>query len=105
MDNNTKRLTNIKEVIEENLDMVWKDKIVYSHNTKSYRTVNMVIDFQNNRTTYVRLEDKKKKGHMAKVKLNSNSFIIEIDGLKVDVSDHWQELLNQELVVTSTQQG
>lgn len=92
----------IKEVLEENLDMVWKDKIVYSHNSKTYREVNMLIDFQNNRTTYVRLEDRKKKGHMAKVKLNNESFVIEIDGLKIDVSDHWQELLRQEMLVSTS---
>ena len=92
----------IKEVLEENLDMAWKDKMVYSHHSKEYRNVNMLMDFQNDRTTYVRLEDKKKKGHMAKVKLTNESFVIEIDGVKIDVSDHWQELLSQEMVVSTS---
>lgn len=96
------RQEKITQVLEENLDMVWQDKVVYSHSAKKYRAVNMLIDFKNKRITYVRLADKKGKGHLAKVKLDNENFVIEIDGMKVDVSDHWQELLSEELVTTST---
>ena len=91
------KLIKIQQVLEENLDMVWQDKVVYSHSAKKYRSVNMLIDFQDNRITYVRLADKK-GGHLAKVKLDNENFVIEIDGVKVDVSEHWQELLQETLV-------
>lgn len=100
--NKKTKLKYIQEVLEENLDMVWEDWIVYSYDTKEYRTVNMMLDFKPNCETPVRLSDKKKIGHMAYVTLNSKKFIVAIDGMKIDMSEHWQELLSQQLVTSST---
>ena len=101
MDGNTK-LRYVQEVLEENLDLIWQDRLIYSPRERRYRTVNFRYDFKNEEITYVRLADKKKNGHMAKVRLNNKTFIIEIEGVKIDVSAHWQELLNQKLVLTTT---
>lgn len=95
------RLDKIQIVLEENLDLIWMDRTVYNHNTKVYRTAD-IFDFEDNRHTYVYLRDKKNKAYLAQVVLNDTKFIINLNGVKIDVSDHWQELLSQQLVTTST---
>ena len=94
------RLNKIQEVLEENLDLKWIDKLVYNHNTKYYHTAD-IFDFCPNRTTYVYLRDNKNKSYLAKVVLNDAKFIINMNGVKIDVSAHWQELLQEELVATT----
>ena len=95
------RLDKIQQVIEENLDLKWIDRTIYNHNTRVYRTAD-IFDFADDKHTYVYLQDAKKKAYLAKVVLNNEKFIINLNGLKVDVSEHWQELLNEELLSTST---
>ena len=95
------RLNKIQQVLEENLDLQWVDKIVYNHNTKCYRTAT-VLDFCPDKPTYAYLKDKKNNAYLARVKLNDESFIIKMNGMTIDASEHWQELLSEELVVNST---
>lgn len=96
----TERLDKIQQVLEENLDLIWVDRTIYNHHTKIYRTAD-IFDFADNRHTYVYLRDSKNKGYLARVILNDEKFIINMNGMKIDVSEHWKELLSEELVTPS----
>ena len=95
------RLQKIQEVLEEALGLNWTDRLIYNYNTKIYRSAD-ILDFQPNKATYAYLKDEKKKSYLARVVINDDSFIITINGMKVDASEHWKELLSKELVTTST---
>lgn len=95
------KIQKIKEVLEENLGLIWTDRLVFNHHTKCYRSADM-FDFRSGRSTYVYLRDKKNKSYLARVVLTDESFIINLNGIKVDASEHWKELLSQELVASST---
>ena len=93
------RLYKIQQVLEEVLDMKWQDRLVYDETT-GYRKVSIVKDF-GTYSTYVRLADKSNKGHIAKVKINGDNFSIEMEGVRIDASPCWQDILNEELVTMS----
>ena len=93
------RLDKIQIVLEENLDLIWVDRTIYNHNTRVYRTAD-IFDFKDDRHTYVYLRDSKNKAYLANVVLNDEKFIIKLNGAKIDVSEHWRELTNQELIIT-----
>lgn len=90
------RLNKIQEVLEESLNLEWVDRLVYSPSNNSYHTAVDVFDFVDNCTTYAYLRNKKGKSFRAQVKLNNEQFIIRMDGMKIDASEHWKELLSQE---------
>jgi len=94
------KLNKIQTVLEENLDLVWVDRTVYNHHTKIYRTAD-IFDFENDRHTYVYLKDSKNKSYLARVVLNDEKFIITMNGMTIDASEHWLELLSEDLIVAS----
>lgn len=96
----TKKLDRIQQVLEENLDLIWENRLVYNYYDKTYHSADM-FDFGYNKSTYVHLIDNKNKGYLARVKLNSQKFVIDLNGMKIDVSDHWQELSSKALVTSS----
>lgn len=97
MDNKSK-IDKIQEVLEEGLGLQWYDNTVRNYMSKGFHTAGS-CDFCNNKSTYVYMIDKKKTLHLAKVVLNDTKFIVEIDGVKVNLSQHWQELNTQDTVV------
>lgn len=94
------KIEKIQEVLEENLNLQWVDRLVYNIHTDSYHTAG-IWDFSPNKPTYTYLRDKKNRAYRAKVVLNNESFIIKMNGMKIDASEHWQELLQEEMVVTT----
>lgn len=96
------RLNKIQEVLEESLNLKWVDRLIYNPISNFYRTAD-VFDFVNNYTTYVYLENDKRQSFRAQVKLNNEQFIIRMNGMKIDASEHWKELLIGESVDTQTQ--
>ena len=95
------KLNKIQTVLEENLDLIWIDKTVYNHHTECYHTAG-AFDFENDRHTYAYLKDNKNKSYLARVVLNDEKFIITMNGMTIDASEHWLELLSQEAVEIST---
>ncbi|MBQ3502908.1 MAG: hypothetical protein IJA72_04535 [Clostridia bacterium] len=96
------RLDKIQQVLEESLNLKWVDRIIYNPVTNFYRTAD-VFDFIDNSTTYAYLENAKRQSFRAQVKLNNEQFIIRMNGMKIDASEHWKELLIGESVDTQTQ--
>ena len=94
------RLDKIQEVLEESLNLKWVDRLIYNPATNSYRTAD-VFDFGDNSITYVYLENSKRQSFRAQVKLNNEQFIIRMNGMKIDASEYWQELLAQQTVASS----
>lgn len=92
------RLNKIQEVLEESLNLEWVDRLVYNPANNSYHTAVSAFDFIDNSTTYAYLRNKKGNSFRAQVKLNNEQFIIRMNGMKIDASKHWQELLSQESV-------
>ncbi len=93
--NYKQKLDKVQEVLEENLGLNWIDRMVYNPYNGSYHTADM-FDFYADRPTYAYLQDEKKKNYRAQVTLNSNSFIIKMNGMTIDASAHWQELLEND---------
>ena len=89
------RLNKIQQVLEESLGLIWVDRIVYSHNSKIYRTAH-IFDFYPGIATYVHLQDKKHKRYLARVVVDENSFIINMNGMKIDASKHWNEIIAEQ---------
>ena len=94
------RLNKIQIVLEESLGLIWVDRIIYNYNTRCYRTAN-ILDFCPDKSTYTYLRDNKNNTYLAKVVLNDEKFVINVNGMKIDASEHWKELLQQEMVVTT----
>ena len=86
------RLNKIQEVLEENLNLNWVDRLVYNHTHKYYHTADM-WDFEDGRPTYAYLIDGK-RSYLAKVVIKGEKFNIALNGMKIDVSEHWKELIN-----------
>ena len=93
--NYKEKLDKVQEVLEENLGLDWVDRMVYNPANNSYHSADM-FDFYADRPTYAYLRDKAKKAYRAQVVLNPTSFIIKMNGMKIDASDHWRELLEQD---------
>lgn len=86
------RLDKIQEVLEESLNLEWVDRLVYEPAHNYFHTAE-VFDFTDNSTTYVYLENDKRKAFRAQIKLNNEQFIIRMNGMKIDASEHWKELI------------
>lgn len=92
-------LDDIQEVIEENLDLTWVDRIIYNPLNKYYHTATEYdLEKMPNRQTYVYLRDKRNSCYLAVINFNDDRFIIRMNGTKVDVSEHWKELLDKHIV-------
>ena len=91
------RLNNIQTVLEENLQLKWVDRLIYNPANNFYRTAEL-FDFADNTITYVYLQNNKHKAFRARVLLNKEKFIIRMNGMEIDVSEHWQELSSPKLV-------
>ena len=89
------KIFKVKEVLEENLGLEWTDRLVYNLTTKTYHTANS-NDFWPGVATYAYLRDSKKKAYLARVKVDETNFKIELNGMKIDVSQHWQDLVNDQ---------
>ena len=94
-------LDDIQQVIEENLDLKWIDRLVYKPLSKYYHTATN-SDFTYNKQTYIYLIDKKNTSYLAVINFNENRFVIRINGMKIDASEHWKELINAEVTDTQT---
>lgn len=86
------RLDKIQEVLEENLNLNWVDRLVYNHAHKYYHTAD-IWDFEDGRPTYAYLVDGK-RSYLARVIIKDEKFNIALNGMKIDVSEHWKELIN-----------
>ena len=91
-------LDDIQEVIEENLDLEWVDRLIYNPLSKYYHTATDYDLNSMHRQTYVYLRDKKNSCYLAVINFNDERFIIRMNGTKVDVSEHWKELLDKHTV-------
>ena len=89
MDRGT-RLKKIQEVLEESLGLKWVDRIIYSHSSKIYRTAT-IFDFETGKATYAHLQDENHKRYWARVVVDEDSFIINMNGMKIDATDYWKE--------------
>ena len=85
------RLDKIQEVLEENLNLNWVDRLVYNHAHKYYHTAD-IWDFEDGRPTYAYLVDGK-RSYLARVIIKDEKFNIALNGMKIDVSEHWKELI------------
>ncbi len=94
MDSKT-RLNKIQEVLEESLNLNWVDKIVYCYQTKMYHSA-YKLDFSDGVATYAYLRDNKKNSYLARVIIKGDKFTIQINGVKIDASEHWQELIKEQ---------
>ena len=94
------KLDNIEKVLEENLGLDWVDRMVYNPANNSYHSA-CVFDFCDDRKTYAYLRDTK-KAYRAQVELNPTKFIIKMNGMTIDASAHWQELLQNQAVPIQT---
>ena len=94
--NRVTRLNKIQEVLENALGLIWSDRIVYSHSTKIYHTAT-IFDFEPGKATYAHLQDKNHKRYLARVVVDETSFIINMNGMKIDASEHWQEVYGSQL--------
>ena len=101
MDRQT-RLNKIQQVLEENLELNWVDRIIYNHSSKIYRTAT-IFDFEPGKATYAHLQDKKHKRYLARVVVDEESFIININGIKIDASEHWKEISKEQSQLVSIQ--
>ena len=91
------KLQKIQQVLEESLGLKWRDRIIYNINTKRYHTAD-ICDFCSNKLTYVYLMDDKKIAHLARVKIDDEKFIIKVNGMTIDVSSFWQEVMQETTV-------
>ena len=97
----TEKVNKIQEVVEESLGLIWVDKLVYDFKTKTYHTATY-LDFSRGKTACLYLTDSKKKPYMAKVVVNNSKFNISVNGMKIDATEHWKELLSETVVVSSS---
>ena len=95
----TERLDKIQQVLEESLKLKWVDRIIYNPASNFCYTAE-VFDMEDNRITYVYLQNTKQQRFRARVLLNTQQFIIRMNGIEVDASERWKELLSQESVDT-----
>lgn len=86
------RLDKIQEVLEESLNLNWIDRMVYDYAHKYYHTAD-IWDFEDGRPTYAYLVDGK-HSYLARVVVKDEKFNIALNGMKIDVSEHWKELIN-----------
>jgi hypothetical protein len=91
------RLDKIQEVLEENLNLDWTDRMVFNIVTESYHTAD-IFDFCGNQATHVYLRDSKGKAYRARVMIKDESFIIKMNGMTIDATEHWKELLDASTV-------
>lgn len=89
----------VKQVLEEALDLIWIDKLRYNHKTKCYHTAT-ITDFKINRYIYAYLINNKRKAYLAKIQVDNEKFLINVNGMKIDATEHWQEILGKENVAT-----
>ncbi len=91
------RLNKIQQVLEGSLGLSWVDRLIYNHNSKIYRTAT-IFDFNPGRATYVHLQDEKHKRYLARVVIDKDSFVININGMKINATDYWKEITTEQTV-------
>ena len=87
------RLNKIQQVLEKSLGLIWVDRLIYSHSSKIYRTAH-IFDFEPGKATYAHLQDEKHKSYLARVEIDENGFVININGMKIDASEYWEEIIS-----------
>ena len=90
------RLNKIQQIFEEDLGLKWVDRLIYSHSTKVYRSAH-IFDFNPGKATYVHLQNDDSKRYLARVVVDETSFIVNMNGMKINLSEHWKEIYTSQL--------
>ena len=89
-------LNQIQQLIEQELNLKWTDRIIFNHESRGYHSADLYYDFGSKKPKYLYLRNDKDKRFLAKVQVDDKRFIINFNGDIIDASEHWQEILGQQ---------
>ena len=89
-------LAQIQQLVEQELNLKWTDRMVVNIDPRSYHSANLYWDFVYDKSTYLYLRNDKDKRFLAKVKVDNEQFIINFNGKIIDATEHWLEIIGQQ---------